>query len=1324
MPVAIPAHKPAKTANMSFFHARRTSGVRLNQPSDRWFQTCSNPVIFAGSMALPADVSPPRLQVRLGRRVIPCPVRAIPNRPAGEWEFHLEFATRLGLKIITLEQVDAGVGTPVARRILYVSLPAKHRISLALPGDDDALPCSMETSAAPLPEVRALAFYLPQFHRIPENDTWWGEGFTEWTNVRAAKPLFRSHDQPIAPHPDTGYYDLEDEAVLEKQAALAKAAGIHGFCFYYYWFGGKRLLERPLERLLASGRPVLPFCFCWANENWSRRWDGQDTEILIAQRHSPEDDEAVLRDLIRAFRDPRYIRVHGHPMLLIYRPALMPEAQATFVRWRELAQAEGIGGLHLVGVKGFGCDDPSAFGLDALVEFPPNDSGAMPLSHRPSGLDRGFDGKLYDYRDVRRRCLGSGARRSAPFYRGVTPCWDNTARRKLAGSIFLNSSPGAYLSWLRETVNLTRRTPDPEHRILFINAWNEWAEGCHLEPDTRHGYAWLNATRRALGSWPANTPLPRHLTLPDAPHVVLSALFFHREDLLPRWLDHFQPQAAEFCSGGHGTCALVLTLNYPVPSGLSHTLRERFSQGPQASGLTLHIHEPGYNQGFGAGHNATFSLHPCDVFVAVNSDLHVTRRDWLVSAVARLRETRAALVGPSASATRLREDGCGIPVSDTARDACDFVDASLLLVHAGAARELGLFSAGYPFAYFEDADLVLRYRQAGLDFAFIDLPIEHERSSSTLTLPRSAVEGLLDHNRARFFESWGGYLATRRLERTMAVVWSHTDRAQQIAALPALFGLLADHPSAHLLLAGIHPGLRPLFSHARISLIAPEAAAEPGAFARHYILDLIPPRQPEPWPHSIARTLGVNADEEAARSHLLSLSSHGQSDAVAAHPPCVLAVAEASPLLAGAQPSDETLSRVFTALREEGPAVSICDRPLYAQPAWPGEILTLGTLSPARLVSIIAGARAVVSGDHWLTSLAQVLQRPIFVWQGAATVQGAVWRWSEAGVFRAPGLDCIGCRAALGTAHENICLRGDLACVRPELAEPFIGQLRAFLARPQSPAWLEAAWSPPKLLARHRASPDAQLLARWPESLIGDVLVLVAHRPNASAEHLAHARRLAERATHGMKRTRIVFDSSGEAPPRGEHPSRQNALAAIRQGMIDRHLRDERWVFWADDDLVDYPENLVRELIRRSEGGIAAPIVLMEGEPEAQPRFKHGYGPGRFYDVAGFVEEGRWAGFTAPHFRQPGPVFDLESVGSCYLVPAEFYRQGARHEADPRTKAFLASGEAWPADATARGQRGEALAFTEHYSVCAFALAHGLPVRAFADLVVKHQRPA
>ena len=374
---------------------------------------------------------------------------------------------------------------------------------------------SVLTGPANRGHVRAIAMYLPQFHRVPENDAWWGEGFTEWTNVRRARPMFAGHQQPRVPHPDVGYYDLADETVLERQAAMARRHGIHGFCFYHYWFDGRRILEQPVDRLLASGRPDFPFCLCWANENWTRTWDGLDREVLLEQRHSADGDERFLRDLLPALRDPRYITVEGRPLLAVYRPGLLTDPAATADRWRRIAEREGLPGLHLAAVHSFDQADPRGYGFDAAIQFPPLQIPAANLRDTGlPGMDRRFRGGVLDYREAICHSLARPAT-DYPLYRGVMPGWDNTPRRMERATAWVNSSPALYGRWLRGAVEQMQREQPPERQLVFINAWNEWAEGAHLEPDVRHGYAALEQTAAALVPHAAGR---RAVTEPAATH--------------------------------------------------------------------------------------------------------------------------------------------------------------------------------------------------------------------------------------------------------------------------------------------------------------------------------------------------------------------------------------------------------------------------------------------------------------------------------------------------------------------------------------------------------------------------------------------------------------------------------------------------------------------------------------------------------------------------------------------------------------------------------------------------------------------------------------
>ncbi len=347
-------------------------------------------------------------------------------------------------------------------------------------------------------DVRTIAFYLPQFHPIPENDEWWGDGFTEWANVRAASPQFENQLQPRIPG-ELGYYDLmADDGVMNRQAELARLHGVSAFCFYFYWFAGKRLLEGPIKRYMEAPEADLPFCLCWANENWSRRWDGRDDDLLITQDHSPDDDLAFIGHIAQYLRDPRYLRINGRPVLLVYRPALLPNAAETVARWRDFTQKNGIDDLYLICTESFETGDPAAFGFDAATEFAPNNMGLEPKPHLVTPLHEDFACKIYDWRELANRSRNY-AEPDYKLFRSVTQNWDNTPRRGATAGVLVGATPSVYELWLANAAKDTRRRFDqPEERLIFVNAWNEWAEGAYLEPDTHYGYAWLEATRRAL----------------------------------------------------------------------------------------------------------------------------------------------------------------------------------------------------------------------------------------------------------------------------------------------------------------------------------------------------------------------------------------------------------------------------------------------------------------------------------------------------------------------------------------------------------------------------------------------------------------------------------------------------------------------------------------------------------------------------------------------------------------------------------------------------------------------------------------------------------
>jgi lipopolysaccharide biosynthesis protein len=349
--------------------------------------------------------------------------------------------------------------------------------------------------------VRVLAYYLPQFHPIPENDLWWGKGFTEWTNVTKSFPRFRGHYQPHLPG-ELGFYDLRNPEVLYRQAALARRYGVHGFCIHHYWFAGRALLDQPLRNLLAHSDIKINFCLNWANENWTRAWDGSNKSILISQQHSAEDDLALAASLEVALSDPRYVRIDGRPLLMIYRPSVLPDARATVDRWRNHFERAGYGNPYMVMPRAFGNLDPRQFGMDAAAGFPPHECG---LGDRRSfrGLlvklaNPTYSGLVLSYDRMTRKALAPESL-TAPLLPGVCTSWDNHARRK-NGLIFHGSTPQKYGEWLKAACDYTIRKNTPNERIVFVNAWNEWAEGAHLEPDRYYGYAYLAETGRVLSS--------------------------------------------------------------------------------------------------------------------------------------------------------------------------------------------------------------------------------------------------------------------------------------------------------------------------------------------------------------------------------------------------------------------------------------------------------------------------------------------------------------------------------------------------------------------------------------------------------------------------------------------------------------------------------------------------------------------------------------------------------------------------------------------------------------------------------------------------------
>lgn len=361
----------------------------------------------------------------------------------------------------------------------------------------------MDKIVTPQTQARLIAFYLPQFHPIPENDQWWGKGFTEWANVTRAKPLFPGHYQPHLPA-DLGFYDLRLPEARLAQAQLAKAYGIEGFCYWHYWFNGKRLLERPFNEVLASGQPDFPFCLAWANETWSRRWLGEEKDIIQKQSYSPADDLNHARWLLAVFADKRCIRVQGRPLFLIYRPLDLPEPQRITTTLREECVKNGLPEPYLLGINAH-CShlDCRTVGFDGTVNFEPQ-LGVLPdfledgqkFSKFKRNLRLGIISprlKIYDY--VVARQLMLARKKDFPVYPSIFVGWDNTPRRGHNGIVIVNSEPAHFASGLTEMIGSVLAKPY-EDRLVFINAWNEWAEGNHLEPDLNNGVQFLEVVKK------------------------------------------------------------------------------------------------------------------------------------------------------------------------------------------------------------------------------------------------------------------------------------------------------------------------------------------------------------------------------------------------------------------------------------------------------------------------------------------------------------------------------------------------------------------------------------------------------------------------------------------------------------------------------------------------------------------------------------------------------------------------------------------------------------------------------------------------------------
>lgn len=355
--------------------------------------------------------------------------------------------------------------------------------------------------------TKIIALFLPQFHTIPENDAWWGKGFTEWVNVRKAEPLFEGHEQPRIPLNDN-YYDLSKVETLRGQAKIARQYGVYGFCLYHYWFaGGKKLLDKPAEMLLNTPDIDINYCFSWANEPWARTWDGKAHQVLMAQSYGDVQDwRKHFTYLLDFFKDDRYIKVDNCPMFLIYKPQSIPKASEMMTLWNNLAIEAGFGGIHFVETLRGGSYDTRQLPFKARMEFEP-----ARTNYQQPWL------KL-NYKRVRRRVIklinsifntsyilntpfkfkdvaSSSLKLKSPMntYGGVFVGWDNTARRGIASTIVIPPSKQQFKDYLRAKVRQTEE--EYSENYVFVNAWNEWCEGAYLEPDTVHKFDYLEAIK-------------------------------------------------------------------------------------------------------------------------------------------------------------------------------------------------------------------------------------------------------------------------------------------------------------------------------------------------------------------------------------------------------------------------------------------------------------------------------------------------------------------------------------------------------------------------------------------------------------------------------------------------------------------------------------------------------------------------------------------------------------------------------------------------------------------------------------------------------------
>ena len=386
--------------------------------------------------------------------------------------------------------------------------------------------------------IKILSLYLPQFHRTPENDLWHGQGFTEWTKVKSSNPLYNGHYQQHIPHEDIGYYELTSPEILAKQSEMMKKSGIYGQIFYHYWFSGKLILEAPAQMLLENINIEMPFCFCWANENWTKRWDGDEENVLLEQNYSPEDARDFIRYLIPFFKDERYIKIdNARPLLFIYRPNSIPNPQEYINIWVQECLHGGINAPYVIATLTRGATNPHEFGMDAGLERILHDWAGGNLTNIKDyvQIHDKFDGNILLYDHVVDYYIQSNKQKKKfTYFQSLVPTWDNTARYGKNAYILHGSTPEKFQYWLEDVISSTQNNLTLDKQFIVINAWNEWAEGDHLEPDTKFGYSYLNCIGRALSEEPYYIDLNPSVT--SDKNISLYIKF--SDDILRSALDH------------------------------------------------------------------------------------------------------------------------------------------------------------------------------------------------------------------------------------------------------------------------------------------------------------------------------------------------------------------------------------------------------------------------------------------------------------------------------------------------------------------------------------------------------------------------------------------------------------------------------------------------------------------------------------------------------------------------------------------------------------------------------------------------------------------